>query len=515
MSLRGSKVIELYVEKLIKYGRAKDFFDDEDTIYIRNQILKILEYHDYKELSEEVHLDQCIEEVLDEILKWAAKKDIIEENTTLYRDILDSALMGAMLARPSEIINIFNEEYKQSPERATEYLYNLSIDSNYIRKSRTDKNIKWKYQSIYGNLEMTINVSKPEKDVKEIEAERNTPKTNYPRCLLCAENEGYGGRINHPGRQNLRIIPLKLGDEQWYLQYSPYLYYNEHCILLNRVHTPMVINRNTLVKMMDFINIFPHYFIGSNADLPVVGGSILSHDHFQGGRHQFPMEMAKEIRRFNIPQFKDVRGSILKWPLSVVRLKSKDKEKLIELGDQIIKEWRGYKDEVVGIIPFSQNEPHNTITPIARKEEGFYVLDLVLRNNRRDDNHPLGIFHPHQEVHNVKKENIGLIEVMGLAVLPPRLFIETKLVERYLLKCDLSQEERGTIEKHMNLCKEILYENRVINKGNVEDIVKKAIGEKFVLALKHAGVFKEDEKGQDSFGKFLKTLGWIEIYENI
>lgn len=503
-------MIDIYIEKLMEYGKAKGFFEASDTRYVRNRILEILKYHDYKKPSEKMELKESIDEILDVILKWSANKGIIEENTSLYRDLLDAALMGAMLPRPSEVIKEFNGRFMQSPIDATNYLYNLSIDSNYIRKSRTDKNVKWKYKSAYGIIEMTINVSKPEKDVREIEAERNTPKTDYPKCLLCTENEGYSGRLNHPARQNLRIIPLKLKGENWFLQYSPYLYYNEHCILLNEKHIPMKIERGTLEKMLDFLDRFPHYFIGSNADLTVVGGSILSHDHFQGGRNIFPIEDAKELGIFTIPEFSEVRASILKWPLSVIRLKSKDKEKLVSLGEQIIHHWRSYKDESAGILPYTADEPHNTITPIARLKGGSYELDIVLRNNRSDEKHPLGIFHPHQEVHNVKKENIGLIEVMGLAVLPSRLMQESRLMEKYLLDNPLTKEEKAIIEKHMYLCKEILDKHETVNESNVEAYVREAIGEKFVLALKHAGVFKEDEKGQGGFRRFLSSLGWQE-----
>lgn len=503
-------MIDIYVEKLLEYGRSKGFFEEADIRYVRNRILEILKYNDYKEPVEKVEVNKNIEEILDSILKWAAGRGIIQENTPLYRDLLDAALMGAMLPRPSEVISEFNARFEESPARATDYLYSLSIASNYIRKDRTDKNVKWIYESQYGPIEITINISKPEKDVSEIEAERNTPRSDYPKCLLCAENEGYAGRLNHPARQNLRIIPLELKGEQWFLQYSPYLYYNEHCILLNEKHIPMKIERGTLEKMLDFLDKFPHYFVGSNADLPVVGGSILSHDHFQGGRHRFAMEDAKELVMFTIPQFGEVKAAILKWPLSVIRLRSNNKAMLIELGSQIIHQWRSYKDESADILPYTGDEPHNTITPIARVKNGFYELDLILRNNRKDERHPLGIFHPHEEVHNVKKENIGLIEVMGLAVLPPRLLPESRLMEKYLLKKSLNEKEKELIEKHMDICGEILDKKVTLNEGNALEFVKDAIGKRFVLALQHAGVFKEDEEGQQSFHRFLRSLGWKE-----
>ncbi len=502
---------ESYIEKLIAYGKGKGFFEETDTRFVRNQILEILSYDDYKEISPEEYPEESLDEVLDVILKWAAHRGIIAENTTLYRDLLDSALLGAMLPRPSEVIGEFWRRYQQSPETATGYLYDLSIDVNYIRKSRTDKNMKWKHPSEYGDIEITINVSKPEKDVREIEAERNAPKTNYPKCLLCAENEGYSGRFNHPARQNLRIIPMTLGGENWFLQYSPYLYYNEHCILLNEEHIPMKIDRRTLEKMLDFLDQLPHYFVGSNADLPIVGGSILSHDHFQGGRHPFPMEGAQEIRSFEIPGDAATTASILKWPLSVIRLKSADKQRLVELGTQILNHWRSYKDEGAQILPYTGTEPHNTITPIARMKNGVYELDLVLRNNRRDEEYPLGIFHPHQEVHNVKKENIGLIEVMGLAVLAARLLTEMKLIEKQLLKKPLTEDEWQLIEKHKDLCQELLVTHQSIGQDNASELIKQAVAEKFILALKHAGVFKEDECGKRGFLRFIQSLGWSEI----
>lgn len=504
-------MIEGCIEKLIAYGKQKGFFEESDTRFIRNRILEILEYHDCKESTQEEDPEESLDELLDGILKWAADREIIQENTTLYRDLLDSAILGAMLPRPSEVIREFWRRYRQAPEAATDYLYALSIDANYIRKSRTDKNVKWKHLSEYGPIEITINVSKPEKDVREIEAERNAPKTNYPKCLLCAENEGYSGRFNHPARQNLRIIPLTLGGENWFLQYSPYLYYDEHCILLNEEHIPMKIESRTLEKMLDFLTQLPHYFVGSNADLPIVGGSILSHDHFQGGRYPFPMETAGELRSFEIPGCSQVRASILKWPLSVIRLKSADKQRLIELGGQILEYWKGYRDEEAQILPYTGAEPHNTVTPIARLKSGVYELDLVLRNNRRDQEHPLGIFHPHQEVHHIKKENIGLIEVMGLAVLPARLLTEMQLIEKHLLKRPLQEDERAQLEKHKPFCEELSDAHRDIREEDAAELVRQAVAEKFILALRHAGVFKEDEQGQQGFLRFIQSLGWQEI----
>lgn len=503
-------MIEIYIEKLLEYGKQKGFFKEEDSRYVRNRLLEVLGYTDYCPLDRQISVDESIEEVLAQIINWSYTKGIIPSNTSLYGDLLDSKLMGAMLGRPSEIIDNFNKLYLSSPEKASNYFYNLSIDSNYIRKSRTDKNISWKYSSPYGSLDVTINVSKPEKDVKEIEAERNAPQASYPQCLLCPENEGYMGRLNHPARQNLRVIPVKLAGEKWFLQYSPYLYYNEHCILLKEKHDPMKINRKTLEKMLDFLDFLPHYFVGSNADLPIVGGSILSHDHFQGGRYEFAMEKAEEVYRLSFNGFPKVRAAVLKWPLSVIRLKSESKLELIELGEEIITGWSVHEDLDNDIIPYTNSQPHNTVTPIVRCKNGIYELDIVLRNNRTSEEHPQGIFHPHKEVHHIKKENIGLIEVMGLAVLPPRLLRETELMKKYLLGQSLLEDDYRCFDIHRNFCDELL-KGQVITEKNVMDVIKEGIGERFVLALQHGGVFKEDEIGIKGFLKFLNKLGWREF----
>lgn len=506
----GDVLIETYIEKLLVYGKQKGFFNEQDTRYVRNRLLEVLKYSDYSPLDSQISLDESIEEILDQIINWSYAEGLIPSNTSLYGDLLDSELMGAMMGRPSEIINNFHKLYLSSPDRATNYFYNLSIDSNYIRKSRTDKNVSWKYHSPYGSLEITINVSKPEKDVKEIEAERNAPQASYPKCLLCPENEGYMGRLNHPARQNLRVIPVKLASEQWFLQYSPYLYYNEHCILLNEKHTPMKINRKTLEKMLDFLDFLPHYFVGSNADLPIVGGSILSHDHFQGGRHEFAIEKAEEVVRLTFNGFPKVMAAILKWPLSVIRLKSESKIELIELGEEIINKWRSYEDLDNDIIPYTNLQPHNTVTPIVRFKDGIYQLDIVLRNNRTNEEHPQGIFHPHKEVHHIKKENIGLIEVMGLAVLPSRLLSETELMKKYLLGQSLSADDCKQLEIHRNFCDELL-KGQLITEDNVMKVIKEGIGKRFVQALRHGAVFKEDVIGRHGFLMFLNKLGWREV----
>ena len=506
-------MIETYIDKLVRYGYSKGFFQCEDTRYVRNRICEILQHNMYEAPTED-NAELSKDEILDRILTWAANKGVIPQNTTLYRDLLDSAIMGAMLGRPSEVIGKFSEKYVEGPEKATSYLYNLSIDSNYIRKSRTDRNIKWKTMSAYGDMDITINVSKPEKDIKEIEAERNSPKSNYPKCLLCPENEGYMGSVNHPARQNLRIIPMKLAGEKWFLQYSPYLYYDEHCIVLNGLHTPMVINRKTLEKMFDFLGLFPHYFVGSNADLPIVGGSLLGHDHFQGGNYKFPMEKAEVRCKYVIPGYEGVSIYTLNWPLSTIRLVSEDGDKLVELGEKVINHWKNYEDKSVQIIPFTENEPHNTVTPIARINNHVLELDIALRNNRRNDEYPVGIFHPHEEVHHIKKENIGLIEVMGLAVLPPRLLKETLAMEKFLLDVDMEREENTILEKHLDFCNELKQRKRDINRSNVKGIIKEAIGERFVTALKAAGVFKDDKPGHEGFDRFIKSMGWEQVNED-
>ncbi|SHJ54453.1 UTP-hexose-1-phosphate uridylyltransferase [Anaerobranca californiensis DSM 14826] len=499
-------MIEVYIEKLLCYGLEKGFFKEEDKRYVRNRLLEILDYHSYN-LGEKVLLEENKEEILEKIIHWSVEKGVIEES---YRDHLNAALMGGMLPRPSEVIAKFNSLYSEGPKLATEYLYNLSIDSNYIRKDRTDKNIKWDYDSEYGKIEITVNISKPEKDIKEIEKERNAPKTGYPLCLLCPENEGYSGRLNHPARQNLRIVPVSLGGERWFFQYSPYVYYDEHCILLHEEHIPMYIEEKTIGEILDFLDLFPHYFIGSNADLPIVGGSILNHHHFQGGNYHFPMDFSKEWAKISFKGFPQVEGSILKWPLSVIRLRSRDREKLQSLAGKIIALWKGYSDEEVEIVAQTDGVGHNTVTPIGRKLGDVYQLNLVLRNNRCNEEYPEGIFHPHREIHNIKKENIGLIEVMGLAVLPGRLALEIELMEKFLLNKELDCREKELLVKHQSLCNGLLRQGV---EGNVKERIRNAIGEKFVQGLKHCGVFKDDLKGYQHFKKFVNFAGG-EVVEN-
>ncbi|WP_455717538.1 UDP-glucose--hexose-1-phosphate uridylyltransferase, partial [Anaerosporobacter sp.] len=392
-----------------------------------------------------------------------------------------------------------------SPETATNFFYKLSQDSDYIRRYRIEKDVKWVTSTEYGNLDITINLSKPEKDPKAIAAAKLMKQSGYPKCLLCVENEGYAGRVNHPARQNHRIIPIVINDQKWGFQYSPYVYYNEHCIVFNGDHTPMKIEKNTYVKLFDFVKQFPHYFVGSNADLPIVGGSILSHDHFQGGHYQFAMADAPVEETFVIKGYEDVEVGIVKWPMSVIRLRCKDETRLVDLGDHILTTWRGYTDEAAFIFANTNGEPHNTITPIARKHGEVFELDLVLRNNITTEEHPLGVYHPHAELHHIKKENIGLIEVMGLAVLPARLKTEMEMLEAAILaKADLTKDE--TLAKHADWATEVINKHPEINKDTIHDIIQQEIGLVFVKVLEHAGVFKRDEAGKEAFIRFIHTL---------
>ncbi|MGN0145312.1 MAG: UDP-glucose--hexose-1-phosphate uridylyltransferase, partial [Clostridium sp.] len=422
------------------------------------------------------------------------------------RDLFDTKVMNCLMPRPSEVIYKFNKLYNESPEKATDYYYKLSIASNYIRKDRINKNIIWKTHTEYGDLDITINLSKPEKDPRDIAKAKLLKSTSYPKCLLCKENEGFYGNLNHPARQTHRIIPLKLGTEKYFLQYSPYTYYNEHCIILNSEHIPMKISRKTFENLLNFIDILPHYFAGSNADLPIVGGSILSHDHYQGGRYTFAMEKAPIEKTYSIKGYENITVGRVKWPMSVIRLNGDNKKTLIDLSSHILDVWRNYSDESVEILSITNNEPHNTITPIARRKNGNYELDLVLRNNRTSDKYPLGIFHPHNEVHHIKKENIGLIEVMGLAVLPARLKEELTLLKDALIKKlpDISDNE--IISKHNDWYKYLISNYDTITEDNVCEILQKEIGIKFAEVLKHAGVFKRNEKGMSAFDKFISTL---------
>ena len=409
------------------------------------------------------------------------------------------------MPRPAQVQETFWKKYEESPEAATDYYYKLSQDSDYIRRYRVKKDWKWTVDSPYGEIDITINLSKPEKDPKAIAAAKNAKASSYPKCLLCVENEGYAGRVNHPARENHRIMPITVNDSAWGFQYSPYVYYNEHCIVFNGKHTPMKIEKETFMKLFDFVKLFPHYFLGSNADLPIVGGSILSHDHFQGGHYTFAMAKAPIEKHFEVKGFEDVESGIVKWPLSVIRLRSKDEKRLIELGTHILNAWRGYTDEEAFVFAETDGEPHNTITPIARKVGEIYELDLTLRNNITTEEHPLGLYHPHAEYHNIKKENIGLIEVMGLAVLPSRLKQELETLAEYIVEGkDISENEM--IEKHTKWVEKFLPKYDTITKENVLDILKEEVGIVFTKVLEDAGVYKCTEEGRTAFARFLNTL---------
>ncbi len=496
-------MINLAIKKLVAYGLSKGFFAESDKIYITNRLIEALELDEYKEPEVEIK-ELELEQILKELCDYAAQKGIIEDSVT-YRDLFDTKLMGLMLPRPSEVIKKFNEEYAISPEAATDYYYKLSRDSDYIRRYRIKKDVKWVTDTQYGELDITINLSKPEKDPKAIAAAKNAAQSGYPKCLLCRENEGYAGRINHPARQNHRVIPLKINNQAWCLQYSPYVYYNEHCIVFNSEHTPMQINRDTFKKLLDFVAIFPHYFVGSNADLPIVGGSILSHDHFQGGHYTFAMEKAPILKDVEFKGFSDIKAGIVKWPMSVIRLSADNPERLIELADKILINWRGYTDKDAFVFANTNNEPHNTITPIARRRGEAFELDLVLRNNITTDEHPMGVYHPHKELHHIKKENIGLIEVMGLAVLPARLKTEmADLANAIISGADISADE--ALEKHAEWAQMIKGKYADINKNNVDDILKTEIGIVFAEVLEHAGVYKQTEKGIEAFERFINSV---------
>jgi len=499
--------IYLEIEKLIIYALDKRLIMEEDVVYVRNRVLEALNLYDYHEINgieNEVEFPNII---LNNILEWAYINNRIEHNSSAYRDLLDTTIMDCFIPRPSQVISQFYEKYKESPMKATEYYYKMSQYSNYIRTDRIAKNMSWKAHTEYGDLDITINLSKPEKDPKAIEAAQNMRQTSYPKCLLCKENEGYSGRVNHPARNSHRIIPIELKEEKWFLQYSPYSYYNEHCIVLKGKHQPMKISKETFDKLLMFVELFPHYFIGSNADLPIVGGSILSHDHFQGGNYEFAMTKTPIDIKYIFGEYPNIEAGILNWPMSVIRLSGIEKDKISELAGVILEKWRGYSDYNVGIYAFSEETPHNTITPIARRRGELFELDLVLRNNRTNAEHPLGIFHPHTQVHHIKKENIGLIEVMGLAVLPARLKNELEMIEGWLLNRDIDGEPKEKeLEKHIQWIEHIRGKYKDINRNNVMAILKKEVGIKFMSVLEHAGVFERNEEGQNSFLKFLKYI---------
>ncbi|MBE6797419.1 MAG: UDP-glucose--hexose-1-phosphate uridylyltransferase [Ruminococcaceae bacterium] len=491
------------IKKLVCYGLEKDFFKEQDVTYVTNLLIDALRLDEFVDDGEN-YVDVDLEATLKEILDYAVEKGIIEDSI-VYRDLFDTRIMGLMMPRPSEVTEKFYALYEKSPEAATDYFYNISRDSDYIRRYRIKKDLKWLADTEYGELEITVNLSKPEKDPKAIAAAKAAPQAGYPKCLLCKENEGYAGRVNSPARQNHRIIPVTINNSDWCFQYSPYVYYNEHCIVFNSLHTPMQINNDTFVKLFDFVKLFPHYFVGSNADLPIVGGSILSHDHFQGGHHTFTMAKAPIETEVNFTGFDDVEAGIVKWPMSVIRLRSENTDRIIELARKILAKWRAYTDEAAFIFAETDGEPHNTITPIARKNGDKFELDLVLRNNITTPEHPMGVYHPHKELHNIKKENIGLIEVMGLAVLPARLKNEMAQLETAILSgADLRKDE--TLAKHADWVDGFKAKYDSITKDNVEKIIKDEIGLVFSKVLEHAGVYKRDAEGKEAFLRFVNSV---------
>ena len=496
-------MIDNAVSKLATYALRTGLIEDSEYTWAVNTILDVLKIDRYTDPGQdwgEIDLAAVLNELLDD----AHARGVLAENSVVYRDLFDTELMGRLTPRPAQVISRFQSLYAENPQKATDWYYKFSQDTNYIRRDRIAKDIQWKAPTGYGELDITINLSKPEKDPKAIAAARNLPASNYPQCLLCASNEGYAGRVNHPARQNHRIIPISIHGAPWFLQYSPYVYYNEHCICLNREHVPMKIDRACFGKLLDFVRQFPHYFVGSNADLPIVGGSILAHDHFQGGRYTFAMEKAPVETPFTFPGFEDVEAGIVKWPMSVIRLDCADPERLIELADRILTAWRGYTDEAATIFAETDGVPHNTITPIARMRDGRFELDLVLRNNLTTPEHPLGLYHPHAELHHIKKENIGLIEVMGLAVLPARLKDELAAVADALVSgADLRADERT--EKHAAWA-EGFRDRYTITADNALEIVRKETGLVFAQVLEHAGVYKRTPEGQEAFLRFLRTV---------
>ncbi|MGN1415911.1 MAG: UDP-glucose--hexose-1-phosphate uridylyltransferase [Oscillospiraceae bacterium] len=492
-----------YIDRLIDYGLKTELITPDDVIFTRNSLLDTLKLSDY--IHEEYTGEMPLEEILKNLLDYACEQQMIDDNIT-ERDLFDTRLMACLTPRPSEVIAKFRELYEKSPKDATDRFYKFSCDTDYIRRYRIAKDMKWKTSTKYGEIDITINLSKPEKDPKAIAAAKNAKASGYPKCLLCPENVGYAGRLNHPARNNHRIIPLTINGAQWGLQYSPYVYYNEHCILFNCEHTPMVIDKSAFRKLFDFIGQFPHYFIGSNADLPIVGGSILSHEHFQGGCYEFPLERAEVEKHYTIKGFEDVEVGRVKWAMSVLRIRSEDSERLVELADKILTAWRGYSDEAAFIFAETDGEPHNTITPIARMKNGKYELDLVLRNNITTDEHPLGVYHPHADLHHIKKENIGLIEVMGLAVLPARLKGELEALSETIISKGVSAVRNDPVlEKHADWAEDIA-SRRELTPENIDAVIKDEVGKVFERVLEDAGVYKYTPEGIAAFERFIAAL---------
>ncbi|CAM3206176.1 UDP-glucose--hexose-1-phosphate uridylyltransferase [Streptobacillus ratti] len=510
------------IEKIILFGLTNQMIEPIDEILVRNRVLEILDIEDYTEFSieerekllKEIEKIEYPTEILDNITKWAGENGRLKEDILVFHDLLNSKIMGQILPRTSVITNEFWNRYREDKNSATEYFYNLSKKSNYVRTDRISKNVSYNFDSKYGPLEITINLSKPEKDPKEIALARNLSMSSYPKSLLCKENEGYMGRINHPGRQNHRILKLNLTNEDWFFQYSPYIYYNEHSIVFSGDVRPMKIDKSTFTRLIEFVEMFPHYFIGSNADLPIVGGSILSHDHFQAGKHKFAMEMAEISSKVIFEEYREIEAGIVKWPLSVLRLSSKkeDKEKLIDLADKVLQEWINYSDYENDIFSHTNGIRHNTITPIARIKNDRIELDLVLRNNKTTEEFPLGIFHPHEEHHSIKKENIGLIEVMGLAVLPGRLKHEMEELDQLFMSLRNVDEvldimkENTDLQKHINWVKENFTNDMLKDEYFLDGLIEKTIGKTFEKVLEDCGVFKNNEVGRKGFIHFLNKI---------
>lgn len=497
------------INALTSYGVLTNIIEEEDVIYTQNRLLELFQLEGFETPEQAQKLPvvkvEDLEKILTELLDYASQNKLFTDDGIVYRDLFDTKIMGCLVARPSEIENKFLTLYKQSPRNATNWFYKFSQDTNYIRRYRVCKDLKWKTHTEYGDIDITINLSKPEKDPKAIAAARNAKQGGYPECLLCKENVGYAGRVNHAARQNHRIIPLKLAGSEWGFQYSPYVYYNEHCIVFNFKHTPMKICRDTFLRLFDFVKIFPHYIIGSNADLPIVGGSILTHDHFQGGNYEFPMEKANVEEKFTVPGYEEVECGIVKWPMSVIRLSSKSTENIVNLADKILQAWRTYTDKDAYIFAETNGEKHNTITPIARRRGNLFEIDLVLRNNITTPENPLGLFHPHAELHHIKKENIGLIEVMGLAVLPSRLKNELNVLSEAILnKTDI--DSNPLIAKHSAWVKEFMPKYEKVDSENIEQILQTEVGLVFEKVLEQAGVYKRTPEGKEAFMRFISIL---------
>ena len=489
------------ISELVAYGRDKGLVEEADQIYVVNRLLELFELEEYTPVETK---GRPLAEILADMTDYAAEHGLMAEDTGAYRDLFDTKIMGMLTPAPSVVRARFEELYHKNPKDATDYYYKFSQDTNYIRKDRVARDKKWKADTPYGEIDITINLSKPEKDPRDIARAATQVKNNYPKCLLCAENEGYAGTLSHPARQNHRIIPLKLDGQKYYMQYSPYVYYNEHCIVFNAEHTPMKIDEAVFVKLLDFVRQFPHYTVGSNADLPIVGGSILSHDHFQGGHYTFAMAKAPYEYQFQMKDFPDVTAGIVKWPMSVIRLQGSSRESLAKASDYILRKWRGYTDEDAFIFSETEGVPHNTITPIARMNGGLYEMDLVLRNNITTEDRPWGVYHPVEKLHHIKKENIGLIEVMGLAVLPSRLQKEMDQLAGAILEGKNIHETEG-IKIHADWVDE-WKDSYEITADNIESILQKEIGDCFVQVLECAGVYKRTEEGSAAFRRFLEVL---------